>query len=796
MPKRKTIKPSASKKDRVVFILKTLSLGGFILFLLLTLLGSGGAAYIYFKYAKELPDVRVLKDYQPSIITRIYSDQDELIGEFYVEKRIVIPLEKIPLRLKQATLAVEDSNFYSHWGIDPRAIFRAFVSNLYAGRVVEGASTITQQLSKTFFLSREKSFERKIREAILSVRLEMFFSKDEILEMYLNQIYYGHGSYGVEAAALTYFGKHVQDLTIEQCALIAGLPKAPNHYSPYRNPKQAKARRNHAIRRMAVLGYITAEEATEAVNTNSRLSGNIDRLNHAPYFVEYIRQFLEDTYGSTKMYHDGLNVYTTLSLRDQTIAQNVIQENLRTTDKRYGYRGPLDHIKINQSKPTLQQYVRKLNGFQDGDTIGTGIILKGLVTEVGNHDVSILLGNGEGSIDIENMNWARKPNVKVDGAWAKIRKPDEALSEGDVILVKTLSVDSTKSWSLALEQEPEVEASLLSLDRNGQIKAMVGGYDFSRSQFNRAMQAIRQPGSAFKPIIFATAISEGYTPASIIIDSPIIFKDKDGGFDDKWKPSNYEEKFYGPTSLRTALSHSRNVVTIKLLQEIGVRKTIEMAKKFGITSRLEENLSIALGSSGLTLYELTSAFSIFANSGKKITPVAVRYIKDRNGEVIYTSKPEISDIIPSGVAYVVTSMLESVVQEGTAVKIKALKRPVAGKTGTTNNFVDAWFIGYSPELLTGVWVGKDKDEPLGINETGARTAIPIWMDYMKEALEGVTIKDFVPPPDVTFVKTHRESDKAANFDDSDAVYEVFLNDNLPERGAGYSPPIPSTENIF
>ena len=325
---------------------------------------------------------------------------------------------------------------------------------------------------------------------------------------------------------------------------------------------------------------------------------------------------------------------------------------------------------------------------------------------------------------------------------------------------------------------------------------MVGGYDFSKSQFNRVMQAVRQPGSAFKPIIFATAIAEGYTPASIIIDSPIIFKDKDGGFDDKWKPSNYEETFYGSTSLRTALAHSRNVVTIKLLQSIGVNKTIKMAQKFGITSLIEENLSIALGSSGLTLYELASAFSVFANNGKRITPVAVRYITDRSGEVIYTSQPEITDIIPSGVAYIVTNMLESVVQEGTAVKVKALKRPVAGKTGTTNNFVDAWFIGYTPELLTGVWVGKDKDEPLGINETGARTAIPIWMDYMKEALEGTVIKDFVPPQDVTFVKTKRESDKIAHTEDSDSVYEVFLNDNLPEKGTSNTSPPQTTDAIF
>lgn len=796
--------PSYKKNRRLKFFKRhnnlriafnVIFLGGFFLFLILSIVGSGGAAYIYYKYSKDLPDVRVLKDYQPSIITRIYSDQDELIGEFYIEKRILVPLSKIPLKMKQATLAVEDSNFYSHHGIDPKAIFRAFIANLYAGHVVEGASTITQQLSKTFFLSRERSFERKIREAILSIRLEMFFSKDEILEMYLNQIYYGHGSYGVEAAALTYFGKHIQNLTIDQCAMLAGIPKSPNYYSPYRNPKQAKVRRNHAIRRMATLEYISDEEATQAVNANFNLSGNIERLNHAPYFVEYIRQFLEDTYGSTKMYHDGLKVYTTLSLKNQVIAQNVVHENLRETDKRYGYRGPLEHIAVHQDKSALQRQAQKLNGLKEDENIGLGNIIKGIVWNVGERDVRVLLGNGEGIIDIENMNWARKPNVKVDGSWAKIHRPSEALSEGDVILVKTLSVGDNGKWSLALEQEPEVEASLLSLDRTGQIKAMVGGYDFSKSQFNRALQAVRQPGSAFKPIIYATALSEGYTPSSVIVDSPIIFKDKDGDFYDKWKPSNYEEKFYGPTSLRTALTHSRNVVTIKLLQNIGVKKTIETARKLGIKSRLEDNLSIALGSSGLTLYELTTAFSVFANNGKMNTPVAIRYIKDRNDEIIYTAKPEVSEVIPSGVAYLVTNMMESVVQDGTGAKVKALKRPVAGKTGTTNNYIDAWFMGYTAELLTGVWVGKDKDEPLGINETGARAAIPIWLEFMKEALEGVAVKDFIPPPDVTFLKSNQDSGSAANFDDSDTKYEVFLSNNLPEKSKSYyTQSVP--ENIF
>ncbi|MBI4385005.1 MAG: PBP1A family penicillin-binding protein [Nitrospinae bacterium] len=774
--------------------LKLALLCGFLLLLAVVSFGSVAAGYIYFKFSDDLPDVAVLKNYQPSIITRIYSDKDELIGEFDVEKRVLVPLEKIPLKLKQATLAVEDANFYSHWGIDPKAIFRAFFANLQAGHVVEGASTITQQLSKTFFLSREKSIERKIREAILAVRLEALFGKDEILEMYLNHIYYGHGTYGVEAAAQTYFGKHVQDLTLEQCATIVGLPKAPNHYSPYRNPEQARQRRNHVIRRMAALDFIDEKEADRALKSDIKLGGSLDRLNEAPYFVEYIRQFLEDKYGSSKMYHDGLEVYTTLNLKDQVIAQKAVRENLRVADKRYGYRGPVAKVDPGWSHAAMQKYARDLNEFKNGEGVQEGKIVRGIVADVGPDQVRVLFGNGEGIIDIDNMSWARPPNLKVDGAWARIRSPGEALSVGDIILAKPLSASPSGIWSLALEQEPEVEAGLLSLDRGGNIKAMVGGYDFSRSQFNRALQAVRQPGSAFKPVIYATAISQGFTPASIIIDSPIIFKDKEDYFDDRWKPENFEEKFYGPTSLRTALTHSRNVVTIKLLQNIGVKKAIQLARKLGISSPLSENLSIALGSSGVTLYELTTAFSVFANNGKLISPMPVRYIKDRNKEVIYTAQPKIVDVLPGGVAYVITNMLESVVQDGTAVKVKALKRPVAGKTGTTNNYVDAWFVGFTPELMTGVWVGKDKDESLGINETGARAAIPIWLDYMKDALEGEPVKDFEAPEDVTFLRINPETGRASGFDDPASKFEAFLGSNLPEKSAGS--PAPAVENTF
>ena len=768
---------------------------GFAFFLLCTITGAGGAAYIFYNYSQGLPDVRQLRNYEPSTITQLYSDQNELIAEFYIEKRIVVPMNKIPKLLIQATLAVEDSNFYNHFGIDPKAIFRAMITNIKAGRVVEGGSTITQQLSKTMFLTPQKKLERKIREAILSIRLEQVFSKEEILEMYLNQIYYGHGSYGVEAASRHYFGKSAKQLSIEECAIIAALPKAPNNYSPYRNPEKALKRRDHVIRRMAYLSYITPDEEHRALNSPIHLGRADDKLNKAPYFVEYIRQFLQDKYGSSKLYHAGLKVYTTLNEEYQKIAQKAIQENLLINDKRYGYRGPLENNDPNIGMPLLKQKMEVLNEFNENTSIQIGDTIKAVVVSVGDKEVLTIMGQQEeGVIKLKDMNWARKPDIKVDGRWARIKSATEVLAPGDVILAKVLEKHYGNFFSLALEQEPEVEGALLSIEpETGHIKALVGGYDFNRSEFNRAVQSTRQPGSAFKPIVYAAGINEGYTPASIIIDSPVIFKETQYTFD-KWKPVNFENKFYGPTSLRTALTHSRNVVTIKLLQKIGVQKTIELARKLGITAPLAANLSIALGSSGLTLYEITGAYATFANLGKRIKPTAVRYIEDRKGNILYTAKPVAEQVMPEGVSYIVTSLLQSVVQHGTGKKVKVLNRPVAGKTGTTNDFVDAWFMGFTPELVTGVWVGKDKDEPLGVNETGSRAAIPVWLQFMRKALQDKPPRNFSMPRDVMFVRINPETGKRVKFGDLKGKFEVFMESNLPERETEGT--VPGTNNNF
>ena len=799
MPKtkkeRSSKKKKKTKKKRRGGFFKWLSMAVFSIFITTLLIGFIGILAIYYTFTDELPDVRVLKSFEPSTVTLMYSDQDQLIAELYLEKRIVVPLNKIPTQLKQAALAVEDANFYRHMGIDLKAVFRAFLTNMKAGRVVEGGSTITQQLSKTLFLTRERSLARKIKEAILSIRMELIFTKDEILEMYLNQIYYGHGSYGVEAAARTYFGKSVQNLSLDEVAIIAGLPKSPNNYSPYRNPKRARSRRNHVIRRMAQEGFIKSNEAKQAMKKPFTLGEVTNMLNRAPYFVEYIRKQLMTMYGRNKVYKSGLKVYTTLNIEKQILAQEATKKNLLIADKRYGYRGPLGTMDISLPEIVLQESLSEINNFTEGIHPKTGTNIKGLVKSVNKEYLTVLTGQGEGIIELKDMDWAREPNIKVDGRWARIHRVDKNFYPGDKILVKVLGIyESGSLWSLSLEQEPEVESALISLEpHTGHIKALIGGYDFSKSQFNRAIQAVRQPGSVFKPIVYATAISKGFSPASIIIDSPIIFKEKDHDFD-KWKPVNFEKKFYGPTPLRKALAKSRNIITVKLLQKIGTRSVIQMAKNLGINSHLENNLSIGLGSSGVTLKELVSAYSAFANRGIRVEPQGIRYVENRNGKILYKNSQKITQPITSGTAQIITSLLQSVVQEGTAKKVRSLNRPTAGKTGTTNNYIDAWFMGFTPKLITGVWVGKDNVEPLGRNETGSRTAIPIWLDYMKGALINTPIQNFPVSPETVYAKINPQTGSLAKHDDSKGFFELFLKDKIPNSQDHHKEVI--TDNTF
>ena len=749
------------------------------LFFLFTISIATTAFIVYTKANKDLPDVLSLKNYKPNLITEVYDDGNKLISEFYIERRVLLPLNNITPMMKLATLAVEDDQFYKHKGFNFKRIAGALWSNIKAGGVVEGGSTITQQITKTMFLTPERTLFRKIREAILATRIEKNFSKDEILEIYLNQIYYGHSAYGVEAAALVYFGRHVNELTLPEIAMIVGLPRAPKLYSPYFSPERAKNRRNHVLKRMESLGHITHEEAEDAVKSDLKLKERGERKNFAPYFSEYIRQYVEDKYGSSGLYKGGLKVYTTLKTEHQEAAESAVEEGLREIDKRLGYRGPLGNVK------PLGQYIdwRKVDeieqkNFPDGRERNENRAL-GVVTEVMPEKVFVSTKDTRGYIYVKDMEWAHKHDPAVDAlSFGKAKNANEVLKVGNVIDIKILEEKDKKgNLKFALEQEPVIQGALLCIEpATGFVSAMVGGYDFHKSKFNRAIQAQRQPGSAFKPIVYSASFEKGFTPASVFIDSPIIFEEKD---EENWKPANFEEKFYGPTNLRTALTHSRNVITIKLLQSMGVKHILEYARRLGIKSYLTPDLSLALGTSGVTLYELTSAYGVFSNKGIKTEPMAIKSITDKDGNLLEENKPQEERVISEELAFITTNILQSVVQEGTGWRAKTLGRPVAGKTGTTNNYMDAWFLGYTPDLIAGVWVGMDKDEPIGKNETGARAANPIWVRFMEKALKGMPVKNFQIPTGVVFTKIDKKTGLLATPETTDMALECFIEGTEP-----------------
>lgn len=755
------------------------------LFFFFTFLTAAGIFIMYTKVYKDLPDVMTLKSYKPNLITEVYDNDNKLISEFYIERRVLLTLSKIPSPVKLATIAVEDDQFYKHKGFNYKRIFGALWSNIKAGGVVEGGSTITQQIAKTMFLTPEKTILRKLKEAILAKRIEENFSKDEILEIYLNQIYYGHSAYGVEAAALIYFGRHINELTLPEIAMIAGLPRAPKIYSPYFSPEKAKSRRNHVLNRMESLGFISSEEADSALSSDFKLKDRQDRKNLAPYFAEYVRQYVEDKYGSTGLYKGGLKVYTTLNLEFNEAAEYAVKEGLAEIDKRLGYRGPLGNIKSIHGQNIDWGKVDEieLKNFPDGRERNNGLNIGnktvGVVTDVTSERAQVALKNAKGIIGIQDMVWAHKHAPSVDALYSeKIRNVKEVLKTGDIIDVKIIGEkDKRGNFKLALEQEPVIQGALVSIEPStGFIRAMVGGYDFERSKFNRAIQAKRQAGSAFKPVIYSASFEKGFTPASIFIDSPVIFEEKD---EENWKPANFEEKFYGPTTLRTALTHSRNVITVKLLQSTGIRHTLEFAKRLGIKSYLAPDLSLALGTSGVTLLELTSAYGVFANKGTRAESMSIKSVIDKDGNILEENRIQTENVIGEEVSYIITNILQSVVHEGTGWRAKVLGRPVAGKTGTTNNYMDAWFLGYTPDLVTGVWVGMDRDEPIGKNETGARAASPIWVNFMKEVLKKMPVRNFSVPSDVVFAKIDKKTGLLATPETSEILLECFLEGTEP-----------------
>lgn len=750
----------------------------FLTGLLLTLAGGLAVVFFYFYLSEDLPKIASLKDYRPPVITTVYSDDNRKIGEFYKERRIVLPLSKMPPMLKEAFLAAEDSRFYKHKGIDFISILRALLKNIEAGTIVQGGSTITQQVTKSFLLTPERSYTRKTKEAILAYRIDKTFTKDEILFLYLNQIYLGHGAYGVEAASENYFGKSARELNLAECAMLAGLPQAPSRYSPFKYPERAKQRQIYVLNRMVTEGYITNIQATEAINQTLDIKPRRNwYIEKVPVYTEHIRRYIEKKYGSDVLNKGGLSVFSAVNIEMQKIALEEIEKGLVDLDKRQGYRGPKKHLKPEE----IESFSKELEVEMENKPLEEGQIVTGVVIEVNDRDdtATVRMGNLQGVIKIGDMRWARKPNPEIPYYEARVEHPGEVLKTGDVILVKVKGKTAdTDPWDLALEQEPKAQSALLCMAaETGHVKVMVGGKDFQESQFNRAIQSRRQPGSAFKPIIYAAALDKGYTPATTIIDSPIVFQSSER--DLVWKPKNYKEKFFGPTLFRTALAKSRNVVTIKILRSIGVDYAIEYAHKLGIESNLSRDLSIALGSSGVSLLELVRAYSVFTNMGYLVDPVFITKIVDRDGNVIEENLPRREKVIEQSTAYIMTSLLESVVESGTGHRVRALKRPVAGKTGTTNELNDAWFVGYTPRYVTGVWVGFDDKRSLGESETGSRAASPIWLEFMKRVLEDKPIQDFQVPEGVIFSKIDAETGLLPIPESKQTIFECFKEGTVP-----------------
>ncbi len=739
-------------------------------------LGFGATLGIAWYGATGLPSLDTLHEYQPNLITKIHSDSGQNIGQFYVERRILTPIAEIPQDLINAVIAVEDSRFFDHPGLDLFGILRATWTNLRRGGKIEGASTITQQLARSLFLSPERTYRRKIRELLLAIKIEFVLTKHEILELYLNQIYFGHGAYGIGSASLTYFGKGLSELTLPESAFLAGLPKAPSTYSPYVNPEPSKKRQEHVIGRMIQVGYITQEEGATASSTPLHYKRqSIERVG--PYFLEHVRQHLMSQYGETMLYKGGLQVFTTLNIEMQQLAEKAVQIGLRQLDKRQGWRGPIRREKLPLSAKFLPQSSEALpNPPKPQD------IVEGIVTKVLPEYAQVVVAKRQATLKLKDMLWARRRLQKNALVTEAIKYPNatvkQLLRPGDVIEIRMIPLkDGT--FRLKLEQTPIVQGALMALDpRTGAIRAMVGGYDYERSQFNRARLALRQPGSAFKPIIYATGLQEGMTPATLVMDAPVVYEQEDPG--KTWKPENYEKRFFGTITLREALRHSRNAATVRLLEQIGVRNVIDFAKTLGIKSSLDQDLSLALGSSSLTLEELTSAYGVFSNQGLALQPYTLSIVKDYDGHTLEQHLFEPREVVSKETSYLITHMMMDVIQTGTGRKAKIIGRPLAGKTGTTNSFRDAWFVGYAPNLAVGVWVGFDGAQTLGKVESGAHAALPIWIAFMSKALESLPVKTFTIPAGIQFAQINSKTGALSKEHSETTTMEVFAKGTVPK----------------
>jgi penicillin-binding protein 1A len=682
----------------------------------------GGLAGLLFVDSSDLPQIRALENFQPDVVTELYADDGQVVGNFALQRRVLLTFEQFPQVLKDSILTTEDQHFEEHWGVDFTRVAGAAWRNILAHRVVEGASTITMQLAGTLFLDRsDRRMGRKIQEALLALQIERHYSKQQIFTMYGNQIYLSHGNYGFEAASEYYFGKPVGKLNVQEAALLAGLIRGPS-YSPILHPQRALARRNLVLELMAHSGKITEAQSRQAIAQPMGLRLQAPRNTLAPYFVEEIRKYLESTYGTEMVHQRGLRVYTTLNVAMQQAANHAIRDGLHAYDRRHGWRGRLDNILVDKTDT--------LDSYEDDDwrwPIIKGDYLEGLVTAVDQKAATIKIGS------------LRTLLTQPDFAWTGRKSPADLLKPGDLAEVSIKEINGTVAH-VQLEQNVGPQAAMVAIDNpTGEIKAMVGGYSFDESKFNRATQAQRQVGSSFKIYVYSAAVEQGFTPFDTILDAP--FTTMSGG--QPYSPHNYDEKFEGVITLRRALDGSRNIPAVKLAEKVGMNSVIDMARRFGITSPLPPYLPITLGAADLNLLEHTSAFTVFPDDGIRIDPHMIRRVTTYDGALLEQAHPLVHDVVEPDVARTMTSMLQDVVERGTGTPARALGRPAGGKTGTTNDFTDAWFIGFTPEITAGVWVGyDDKAVSLGKPETGAIAALPIWLEFMQGALDGKPVQAF------------------------------------------------------
>ncbi len=863
-------------------------------FLALIIVTCSAAYLVFLSVQKSLPEVIKIEDYKPLLVSQVYDRNNKKFGEFFRERRTLIPYKDIPKHVVQAFLAAEDDQFFQHKGINPQALFRAALANMKAGHNVQGGSTITQQVAKNFLQSPEKTISRKLRDILLAIQMERNLSKEEILYLYLNQIYFGQRSYGIEMAAQTYFKKTTKQLTVAEAAMLAGLPKAPSEYSPVKNPSRAKERQIYVLRRMADVNFITKGEAEAAIKLPIMVYLREDYEQMAPFYLETVRQLLIQQLGEDIILDEGVKVYTSLDLEAQKSANLAVIKGLKELDRRQGYRGPLAnlpedkkifeylekektklisesnpertilpdgsfaeiewHASKKPSKNAIAKAARteKMPSFLKVASTYDGVVAR--VDDISGY-VEVQLPEVKGLIDFDSMTWARKPNFDKKSEFDLIKKPSQALKLGDVIQVKVISEnfewppaknkktaslpDPSAYLALELDQEPLVEGSLLSIDQQTEdVLAMVGGYSFARNEFNRTLQAARQTGSAFKAIVYGAALDRSYNPSTPIIDAPVIYKqvgDEEGQGDEKiWKPSNHGREYNGEITMRNALVKSLNIPAVKIMEDIGVPFATEFAQRLGVFSKLNPDFTLVLGSSSLTLFEMTKVFSEFGRMGLRTRPKMIKKVIDRAGKTLVESVsldsrfldelkpldesfeekrkayfekvaagPEVDQqssaaelpghkknsfyfqnpdqLIRQQTAYVLTTMLKGVVEDpnGTGARAAQLGREVAAKTGTTNGYVDAWFLGYTPNIATGVWVGFDKEKTLGKSEVGGKAALPIWLDYMKDAHRNLPMLTFPMPEGVKLVKIDAESGKLAHSASKRVITQAYIEGTEP-----------------